>query len=81
VRAGSLTGNPFPFPGELNTPARLAERDRILRVKYWQAGAGASYSAGPVDLFVLITKYVWGRDAHNGGACTIGSTWYFDTHR
>lgn len=78
LRVGSVTRNPFPFPGELNTPERFAQRDRLLRTHYWQAGGGVSYSAGPVDLFLSITKYVWGRDAHNGQAYTAGATWYFD---
>lgn len=49
-----------------------------IRTNYWQVGGGVSYSAGPVDLFASVTKYVWGRDAHNGQAYTVGSTWYFD---
>lgn len=78
LRAGSVTGNPFPFPGELNTPERFAQRDRLLRVNYWQVGGGLSYSAGPADLFASISKYVWGRDAHDGQVYTVGATWYFD---
>jgi hypothetical protein len=66
LRAGSDTGNPFPLPGELNTSERRAQGDRLIKVKYWQAGGGASYTAGPVDVFASIAKYVWGRDAHNG---------------
>lgn len=78
LRAGSVTGNPFPFPGELNTPERFAERDRLLRVKYAQVVGGVSYSMGAVDVFTSITKYVWGKDAHNGQAYNAGATWYFD---
>lgn len=78
LRIGSVTGNPFPFPGELNTPERRAVGDQLRRVQYWQVAGGASYSAGPVDVFASITKYVWGRDAHNGQAYTLGATWYFD---
>jgi hypothetical protein len=78
LRAGSLTGNPFPFPGELNTPERFAQRDRVLRSNYWQVGGGLSYSAGPVDVFASITKYVSGTDAHNGQAYNLGATWYFE---
>jgi hypothetical protein len=77
VRAGSDTGNPFPLPGELNTLERFLQRDRILRTKYWQAGVGASYSVGRVDVFTSFSKYVWGRDAHNGQAYNLGATWYF----
>src|SRR5262245_12554976 len=42
LRVGSVTGNPFPLPGELNTPERFAQRDRLTRSNYWHAGAGAS---------------------------------------
>ena len=78
LRAGSASGNPFPLPGELNTPARVAQRDRLLRTHYWHLAAGASFTAGPVDLFASYTKYVWGRDTHNGQAFTFGTTWYFE---
>ena len=73
LRAGSVTGDPFPFPGELNTPERFAQRDRLLRTHYWQMGGGLAYSAGAVDVFASVTKYVWGRDAHNGQAFTFGT--------
>jgi hypothetical protein len=75
---GSITGKPFFPPGELNTPARYAQRDRVLRTTYWHAGGGLSYSTGLVDVFVSVEKYLWGHNAHNGIAYTIGSTWYFD---
>lgn len=78
LRIGSVTGIPFPFPGELNTPERLAEGDQLRRVRWWQVGGGVSYSAGPVDVFASFNKYVWGRDAHNGQVYNLGATWYFD---
>ena len=78
LRAGSTTGNPFPLPGELNTPERVIQRDRLIRANYWQLAAGVSYSLGPFDVFGSFTKYVWGRDAHNGRAYTFGTSWYFD---
>ncbi len=81
LRFGSLTGTPFFPPGEYNTPERVAQRDRLGAVQYWQAGGGIAYSAGPVDLFVSAMKYVWGRDAHNGQVYTVGSSWYFDVSR
>ena len=77
LRAGSPTGNPLPFPGELNSPDRFAERDRLLRVRYMQVAGGLSFDAGPVDLFASFTKYVWGRDAHNGQIFGAGVSWYF----
>lgn len=78
LRFGSVTGNPFPPPGELNTRDRFLQRDRVLRSNYWQVGGGLSYSAGPVDLFTSITKYVAGTDSHNGQAYNVGATWYFE---
>lgn len=77
VRAGSLTGDPFPFPGELNTPERRAAGDRIFKVRYMQVAGGLSFNAGPIDLFASYTNYVWGRDAHNGQILGAGVTWYF----
>ena len=78
LRVGSLTGHPFPLPGEYNTPELFAQRDRLGRVNYWHTGAGVSFPAGPADIFVSFTKYVSGTDTHNGQAYTIGSTFYFD---
>jgi hypothetical protein len=77
-RAGSLSGDPFFPPGELDDgPGWFLERDRILKVRYMQLVGGLAYSAGPVDLYATFAKYVWGRDAHNGYAWTTGATWYF----
>lgn len=81
LRAGSPTGDPFPFPGELNTPERWSQRDRLIKVMYWQAGGGAAYTLGPIDVFGSFAKYVWGRDAHNGWVYNAGVTYYFDVGR
>jgi hypothetical protein len=78
LRFGSPSGQPFLPPGELNTPERQAQRDRLLSTTYWHVAGGVAYSTGPADLFVSIEKYVWGRETHNGIAYTVGSTWYFD---
>ena len=80
LRIGSPTGNPFPIPGELGPigSERFLQRDRLLKANFWQAGAGASYSLGPVDVFGSFSKYVWGRNAHNGYVYNTGVTWYFD---
>ena len=78
LRIGSVTGHPFPLPGEFNTPERFAQRDRLTRSNYWHVGGGLSYSVGPVDVFAAFQKYVSGTDTHNGQAYTVGATWYFD---
>jgi len=77
LRFGSPTGNPFFPPGEFKTGGRLAESDRILKVRYMQVAGGLSYNAGPLDVFASYAKYVWGRDAHNGQVFGAGVTWYF----
>ena len=79
LRAGSLTGNPFPLPGELGPPGseRFAQRDRILRVNNWKVGGGVAYSLGPADVFAAITNVVQGTDSHRSQAYTVGVTWYF----
>ena len=80
LRGGSTTGNPFFLPGEFSPVGseRAQQRDRLQRSHYWQAGGGASYSLGEVDIFASFMKYVWGRDAHNGRVYTTGVSWYFD---
>jgi hypothetical protein len=77
LQSGSTTGNPYPLPGELNTPERRAEANRLLKVKYMQLVGGLSFNAGPVDIFASYAKYAWGRDAHNGYAISAGVSWYF----
>lgn len=78
---GSPTGNPFLPPGQLNTPERYAQRDRLISTRYWQGGGGISYSLGDVDVFFSVMKYLSGRNAHNGQSYTLGTTWYFDLSR
>jgi hypothetical protein len=77
LRVGSPTDDPFPFPGDINSPERIDEFHRLFRNNYWQAGGGVSYSMGSFDVFASFTKYVWGTDTHDGQAYTVGATWYF----
>ncbi|HKZ31774.1 MAG TPA: hypothetical protein VJ648_05395 [Vicinamibacteria bacterium] len=42
-----------------------------------RVAGGLAFIAGPVDLFASYTKYVWGRDAHNGQVFGAGVSWYF----
>ena len=83
LRVGSPTGNPFFPPGELGPAGseRARQRDRLQRSRWWQAGGGASYSLGSVDVFASIMKYVWGRDSHNGRVYSAGVSWYFDLNQ
>jgi hypothetical protein len=78
LRLGSpITGEPFPAPGEADTPERIREIDRLLHTRLMQLGGGLSVNLGPVDVFASYTKYIWGRDAHNSRVFGLGATWYF----
>jgi len=80
LRTGSVTGDPFFLPGELGPigSERWLQRDRLIKARYVQVGGGLSYALGPVDVFTSFSKYVWGRDAHNGQVYNLGATWYFE---
>jgi hypothetical protein len=78
LRPGSpVTGQPFYPPGEINTPERAAQADRLRAVQVMQLGGGFAVNLGPVDVFASYVKYVWGRDAHNSRVYGLGVTWYF----
>ena len=77
LRAGYLSGDPFPPPGEIDTPDHVAEHDRLLRDDHFRLEGGASYSFEAFDLFVSYAGYVRGTDTHAGRAITAGLTYYF----
>lgn len=60
---------------------RLRQRGAATHNESLSVGGRLAYSTGTVDLFAAVTKYVWGRDTHNGIAYTVGSTWYFSFAR
>ena len=77
LRAGSPSGDPFLFPGELNTPERQSQRDRVQKTQYWQLGGGLAYSIGRADVFASYSKYIWGRDAHAAQVFGAGVSVFF----
>jgi len=77
LRFGSRTSATLPFPGEVNTPERLAQHDRIMRDNYWHVGGGVSYSFPRMDVFASYTAFVGGTDTHAGKAFTVGISWPF----
>jgi len=82
THGGLRFGSPPPasllFPGEVNTPARLAQHDRLLRDNYWHVGGGVSYSFSRMDVFASYIAFVGGTDTHAGGAITAGISWPFE---
>src|SRR5262249_6563488 len=81
LRFGAGPETSLVFPGDVNTPERLFQHDRLLRDNYWRAGAGASYSFPRMDVFASYTTYVSGTDAHTGRALTFGVSWPFQLGR
>lgn len=77
LRFGDGPEGSLAFPGDVNTPARLAEHDRLLRDNSFHLEGGASVSLGIVDLFATYLAYVSGTDTHAGHAITVGATLYF----
>jgi hypothetical protein len=77
-RIGSISGDPFFPPGELDDgPGWFVESNRFRQVRYMQLTGGLAYDAGPVDLYGTFTKYVRGTDTHNGYVWGAGVTFYF----
>jgi hypothetical protein len=67
--------------GDLNTPERIFEHDRLLRDDNFHAGGGVSYLLPRVDLFASYIAYVSGTNTHAGGVLTIGMSWPFELRR
>jgi hypothetical protein len=70
THGGLRIGAPAPFdllpPGEVNTPERLAQHDRLLRDNNMRAGGGVSYELARFDVFVSYLAFVSGTDTHGG---------------
>jgi hypothetical protein len=67
-------------PGDINTPERLVQSDRLRRANYFHVGTGVSYSLPRVDLFASYIAYASGTDTHAGRAFTVGMSWPFEWH-
>ncbi len=77
LRLGAPNTSLLP-PGELNTPERRVQGDRLRRVNYFNLGAGASYQLPHVDVFGSYVAYASGTDTHAGRAFTVGVSWPFE---
>jgi hypothetical protein len=82
THGGLRFGSPPPadllFPGDVNTPERVAEHDRLLQDNYWHVGGGVSYSFSRVDLFASYIAFVGGTDTHAGRSLTVGISCPFE---
>lgn len=81
LRIGSPPPSDLLPPGDVNTPERLEQHDRLLRDNYFHAGAGLTYQLPGVDLFASYVEYVRGTDTHSGRAFTVGVSWPFEVRR
>jgi hypothetical protein len=81
LRIGSPPSSDLLPPGEVNTPERLAQHDRLLRDNSLHAGAAVSYEFSRMDLFASYIAFVNGTDTHAGRALTIGVSWPFELSR
>lgn len=77
LRFGAGPESSLVFPGEVNTPERLFQHDRLLRDNHMRIGGGASYSFSRMDVFGSYTRFVRGTDSHTGGSLTFGISWPF----
>lgn len=80
LRTGSPPPADFELPGDINTPERVAEHDRLLRDDHVHLGIGASYEALRFDVFASLLFFATGTDTHTGRALTVGISLPFDRH-
>lgn len=78
LRIGSPPPSDLLPPGDVNTPERLDQHDRLLRDNNWRVGGAASYSLSRADVFASYIEYVRGTDTHAGRALTVGVSWPFE---
>jgi hypothetical protein len=61
LRFGSGPQADLVFPGEVNTPERLFQHDRLLRDNHWRVGGGAAYSFSHMDVFASYSAFAGAR--------------------
>lgn len=82
THGGLRIGSPAPSnllpPGDVNTPERLAEHDRLLRDNNLHAGGTLSYQFPQLEVFASYVSFVSGTDTHAGRAITLGVSFPFE---
>jgi len=81
LRFGGSDSSALPFPGDVNTPERMFEHDRLLRDNNFRMGAAIAYSLPQIDVFGSYVEFVRGTDSHAGRAFTAGVSWPFELGR
>jgi hypothetical protein len=78
LRFGTMPPGTPVFPGDVNSPERVLEHDRLLRDNAFHLAGAVSYSFEGVDVFAQYLAYVSGTDTHAGHVVSAGVTWYFN---
>jgi hypothetical protein len=78
LRAGGPTLPDLPPPGDINTPERGEQHDRLLRNNYFHAGFGIVYQLPHLDVYATYIGFVNGTDTHKGAAYSVGISWPFE---
>jgi hypothetical protein len=78
LRFGSFPPSDFEVPGDVNTPERFDQHDRLLRDNNWRVGGAATYSLRHIDIFGSYIEYVSGTDTHAGRGFSVGLSWPFE---
>ena len=81
LRFGGSDSSALPFPGDVNTPERMFEHDRLLRDNNLRLGASIAYSLAQLDVFASYVEFVRGTDSHAGRALTADISWPFELGR
>ena len=81
LRAGSLPPAALIAPGEINTPERVEQHDRLLRDNSTHVGGSVSYELSRFELFTSYLAFVGGTDTHAGRAVTAGISVPFTLRR
>ena len=78
LRFGPPPPSAFLPPGEVDTPEKLFQHDRLLRDNSFHVGGGASYPLPQFDVFGSFVRYAHGTDSHSGHVVTFGVSFPFE---
>jgi hypothetical protein len=78
LRAGAAPPYSIVVPGEVNTPERMEQHDRLLRDNSTHLGGSVSYQLPRFGVFASFEAFVSGTDTHAGRAITTGVSFPFE---
>jgi hypothetical protein len=78
LKFGSLPPTDLEAPGEVDTPERLFQHDRLLKDNNWRVGGGVAYSLPSMDVFGSYVDYTKSTDGHAGRVFSFGVSFPFE---